>query len=1260
MDKRGKVLIVFGILIILVLLFGIFVYAGSFGDNWTIDGNKVYVDDSNVYISAEPHTIHECGWVYFNITSKIYEGDVDIVWGFNTIYLKPKKAELYKPHNVTKSYTCPTEYFNYTSNYFWCYRNITTYDNETNETIGSELELIYEHDFEWGNLAEKTAYWNIIENWKDISGVFDSITYNHGGMNKWYYIKNFPIQKDKNYLVRGFIEIPRGNGFSPMKIDEKYWFAIKPSDETIQQAISNKHLYALDPWVDSGGSDVDKDYLDAGLVAYYKLDEQDTSGSGTIYDELGMYNGTNEGATNTTGKINTAYNFTGDDKVNLSDIDDYVTSNALSISAWINPDDYQDAGIVCQATSVQTVMLHMDNAGHAIQFWIWNTAGTMYNAHMYVASGYPAKIGEWTHIIGVFNGTHMRVYVNGTVGETVVTDFSGTIRSSNDLILFGIDFVDNRWFKGQIDEVGIWNRSLNATEISDLWNNGGGVTYVPTVADLTPPNTTTPILNSTDGTNRSNQDLNCYATLTDNYETNLTAYWTWYKNNITNLTGSETVQNNTPFLITTLLSGNISKGEKWKCGVLPYDGYQNGTAQNSSSIIILNTAPNHTAPLLNTSTGKNLSTEDLICYNKSTYDADNDEVINIYNWYKNFQPLLSLNLPFEGGSNSTWTKDYSGNDNDGQIYGATWSSTGNKIGGAYEFDGVDDYIKATKNFGTSFDAFSAEAWVKLKDIKTQHRYILERDDIHFYISIMPGKKVRFRHSDLTNGATETEEDAIEFDEWTHIGVVYNGAKTYIYVNGELEKEQEDTGNISFSVAESLYIGSSKYAPSYPDRTWNGSIDEVKIYSHALTQQQIQSHYVLDYNKIVSEETAGGNNYMCQVTPNDAEADGVTLNSSSLEVLWGISFNVTSGEDGSQLNNFNIECNNSWNVTGANSFEEFGFESGSYECTFSKDYFYDRTKTFTVDDNKVIDVKLSVHYHLTVEEHTWLEAIYECIINKDCDLYNLLLEINETVGNIWEHTKPTDESVVTNRTVINKVVNSTNNLTINYTVNIPIKAGYVSGTYLPVRIGYWFLDTTNTTCYNQGDKPTGVEDPYCQPLVIETIGPMGGSISFTVEMRPELPAGDYNIKEMIDIDPNNIWINYGQEIIGTILLTETLSDSGIDLEKTGEVMPDTQTTTTTSSSGGSSGGGGATTIIKEREIIKLVPQEDGETENEEQEEIGESQEQVSTSSSWLTGGVIGANLLSGGGIVIIVAILCGIFIIFIIIRHRPTIKIKKSN
>ncbi|MCW4044585.1 MAG: hypothetical protein NWE94_03600 [Candidatus Bathyarchaeota archaeon] len=48
-----------------------------------IDGNRVYVENADCYISVAPHTLNGDGYVYFNITSKTYQGIADFCFGFS-------------------------------------------------------------------------------------------------------------------------------------------------------------------------------------------------------------------------------------------------------------------------------------------------------------------------------------------------------------------------------------------------------------------------------------------------------------------------------------------------------------------------------------------------------------------------------------------------------------------------------------------------------------------------------------------------------------------------------------------------------------------------------------------------------------------------------------------------------------------------------------------------------------------------------------------------------------------------------------------------------------------------------------------------------------------------------------------------------------------------------------------------------------------------------------------------------------------------
>jgi hypothetical protein len=242
--KLQKKRLILAILIAFFSLIGLIV--AGIGD-WITDGDRVYVNDSFVYISATPHTIYGSGYIIFNVTSKVYSGNVDVVMGFDSNKAKPRSVELLKPHyvNHTKSYTCLTDDFNYTLSpkHAWCWKNGSNEDNSS--TI---LRLLFERDFEVGNIPSKTIYWNESEykEWKDYSSTISSINYNYGNMTKWYYNKNVPIIQDTEYSFRVWVDV------IPSFTDGgKYWFAIKPSSETIQEAVSSGHLYSLDPWWNS-------------------------------------------------------------------------------------------------------------------------------------------------------------------------------------------------------------------------------------------------------------------------------------------------------------------------------------------------------------------------------------------------------------------------------------------------------------------------------------------------------------------------------------------------------------------------------------------------------------------------------------------------------------------------------------------------------------------------------------------------------------------------------------------------------------------------------------------------------------------------------------------------------------------------------------------------------------------------------------------------------------------------------------------------
>ena len=84
------------LLIILLLLQTLSVFIPtSIATEYIIDGDKVYIDDEYVYLSAEPHTIIEDTDVAFELISKQFSGDIDVAFGINCTNMSVKNPRLW-------------------------------------------------------------------------------------------------------------------------------------------------------------------------------------------------------------------------------------------------------------------------------------------------------------------------------------------------------------------------------------------------------------------------------------------------------------------------------------------------------------------------------------------------------------------------------------------------------------------------------------------------------------------------------------------------------------------------------------------------------------------------------------------------------------------------------------------------------------------------------------------------------------------------------------------------------------------------------------------------------------------------------------------------------------------------------------------------------------------------------------------------------------------------------------------------------------
>jgi len=203
-----------------------------------------------------------------------------------------------------------------------------------------------------------------------------------------------------------------------------------------------------------------------GLVAAYKFEE--ASGS-TVVDASGKGNtGTISGPSRITqGRFGKALSFDG--------VDDWVTVNGapsldltagMTLEAWVYPtvDMIQWSTVILKETPGGALYeLHAN--GDQSKPLTSITVGGRYR----IFSGGPSLLAnQWTHLAATYDGTIQRLYVNGT--QVAQRPQTGPIQVSSSPLRMGGSSIWGEFFQGRIDEVRVYNRALNATEIQTDMN----------------------------------------------------------------------------------------------------------------------------------------------------------------------------------------------------------------------------------------------------------------------------------------------------------------------------------------------------------------------------------------------------------------------------------------------------------------------------------------------------------------------------------------------------------------------------------------------------------------------------------------------------------------------------------------------------------------------------------------------------------------------------------------------------------------------
>ncbi|NHB84223.1 PKD domain-containing protein [Tessaracoccus sp. HDW20] len=176
--------------------------------------------------------------------------------------------------------------------------------------------------------------------------------------------------------------------------------------------------------------------------------------------------------------------------------------------------------------------------------------------------------------------------------------------------------------------------------------------------------------------------------------------------------------------------------------------------------------------------------------------------------------------------------------------GVTLGATGMRAGTrAAQFDGVDDVIFSNAQFSNPTE-FSTEAWFKTtttsggKIVGFGNAQQGQSSNYDRHVYMLDDGRVVFG---VWTGQSNTIETSTPYNdgEWHHVVATQSGAGMRLYVDGDLQGSNPQTEAQSYDGywrvgGDSRWGGSSDY--------FNGVIDDVAVYSSALSAARVSAHF----------------------------------------------------------------------------------------------------------------------------------------------------------------------------------------------------------------------------------------------------------------------------------------------------------------------------------------------------------------------------------------------------------------------------------
>ena len=476
-----------------------------------------------------------------------------------------------------------------------------------------------------------------------------------------------------------------------------------------------------------------------------------------------------------------------------------LSTGKATVSAWVYMKSYATVGtIVKNWGNANSGAFHFGLSNTNINLQITQSNGSVAS----FSSPNTLSLNTWHHVAFSADGTTLRLFEDGALVAS--TPYNGTLKTSFPATFIGAkpndagtaaDITNPGYWDGNIDEVSIWNRDLPQCEIQ----------------------------------NNMNGEL-------PNGQTGLVAYYKFNQ-------GFDNA-NNAGVTSLTDASGNNLNGTLTNFALT-------GTTSNwiaAGGVTTGTTAPIYLAPSVSiaSSAGTTITAGTSVTFTATPTNGGTPT----YQWYKG-------GVAINGAINDTYTTTTLAN---GDVIScimtknAGCTATSNSItmtvnlpGAALNFDGSNDYVVLPTSVVSTLSTgrVTISAWIYMKSYPNWGSIIknwgASSGAFHFGLDGTSNKmSIYIRQSDGSLATPIVSPNTLSLNTWHHVAFSADGATLRLYEDGTLVGSTPYNGTINTSFPTTC-IGAKTTDQGSTVDYWDGSIDEVSIWSRGLSQCEIQNN-----------------------------------------------------------------------------------------------------------------------------------------------------------------------------------------------------------------------------------------------------------------------------------------------------------------------------------------------------------------------------------------------------------------------------------